>query len=107
MPEENLIKDEILSPEGVEEKLIEERAYQITLTGGGKFRTYCLQKCKKCNEEHRIPTGVHDTLKEAQHHSAEQMNFHSALVLKPSSVIGFLFEQITGKKPPKMDDDDA
>lgn len=104
---EDLLQDEILSPEGVEEKLLEERVYQITLTGGGKYRTYYAQKCGSCNDLHRTSTGVHDTLEKAQHHSAVQMNVQSALVLKPEKVFGFLFEQITGKKPPKMDDDDA
>jgi|SRR6187399_3266897 len=107
MTEENLMKDVVLSPELVEEKLIDQRIYQITMTGGGKFRTYYEQHCSTCASMHRTSTGVYDTLEEAQHHSATQMNLQSALVLKPSTVLAFIFEQITGKKPPKMDDDDA
>ena len=105
MPEENLIKDEVLSPEGVEEKLLEFQLYQVTLTGGGKFRTYYEHRCNKCEEVHRTSTGVHDTLEEAKKHVATQMNMQSAMVLNPLKVFGFLFEQITGRKPPKLDDD--
>lgn len=31
---------EVISPEGIEERVVHEEAYRITLTGGGKYRVY-------------------------------------------------------------------
>jgi hypothetical protein len=91
---DDVLKDEILSPEGVEEKLLFEQTYQITLTGGGKYRVYYFDK----RMGDRVPTGCYDTLPEAREATGTHMNMQSCLILDPKKVINFLFEQIAGRR---------
>ncbi len=55
-------KTEVISPEGVEEQLVEEFTFRITLTLGGKYRTYV-----KLSEKSKwYSEGISDTKKEAE-----------------------------------------
>jgi hypothetical protein len=93
---DDVLKDEIVSPEGVEEKLLFLQTYSITLTGGGKYRVYFEDK----RMGGRVSVGVYDTLPLAREAAGVQMNMQSCLILDPKKVINFLFEQITGNKRP-------
>lgn len=54
---------EIISPEGVEERLIEEIIFRVTMTGGGKFRLYggeqnALRTLEICETEELAKTNI-------------------------------------------------
>lgn len=57
-PDEKELR-EIISPEGVEERVIREAIFRVTMTGGGKFRGYVIQDGKV------IPREVYDTKEKA------------------------------------------
>lgn len=76
---------EVVSPEGVEERLVEETTFRITLTGGGKYR------CYHGSDSKLTSVGVHDTIEEAQKSCASGMIMVGGLTLHPEKVIDAIF----------------
>jgi hypothetical protein len=85
---------EIISPEGVEERLVEEWLFRITLTGGGKYRVYSGSTAKP------LPMDVHETLKLAREDLARGMALHGALVLHPEKILDILLKSSGPDKAP-------
>lgn len=92
MNDTKLRDDEILSPEGVEEKLIERWTFEITLTGGGKYRLY---ECKDGKDRHS--GHIVGTLKEARKSQARTMIMLGMLVDDPKATIDMLFKSLENK----------
>jgi hypothetical protein len=82
---DKLREKEILSPEGVEELIVYEYRFLITLTGGGKYRTYGVNNGKV------TPHGVHETLEAAKREVARAQVFVGALELDPKRAIDMMF----------------
>lgn len=82
---------EILSPEGVEERVEKEFIFRVTLTGGGKYRVYMIQNGAVSSH------GVYDTLKKAEEAMNRGMFVLGSLFLDPKATIEALFEK-EGKK---------
>ena len=74
----NKLKDEHISPEGVEEKVLTRLEYMITNTMGGKFRVY-----GPSDSGEAISVSVHNTMDEAKLAQAQQMLLFSALIVDP------------------------
>lgn len=80
---------EVISPEGVEERLLEEIKFELTMTQGGKFRFYYSTKGV------RQPGGVFDTKEEAQQRFYESIMVMGAFFLNPKETI----RRIRAEKP--------
>lgn len=82
--------NEILSPEGVEERVVFETGYRITMTGGGKHRIYLLT-----NDRPPQPIKVVDTKDQAM----KELGYHSmlmgAMINDPKAAIEALFQKKT------------
>lgn len=85
--------DEIMSPEGVEEKIVYKELLWITLTGGGKFRVYALGSGDRLTS-----IGVFDDLDKAKEILAQAMMLAAGLMLDPERTIKTL---LSGLKRPK------
>ena len=81
---ESMLKgsDELISPEGVEEKVIHKEEYIITLTGGGKYRLYTESTGNK-----RQDLGVVDELGKAKENLGQVMMVAAGLILDPEGTI--------------------
>jgi hypothetical protein len=92
----DVLKDEYLSPEGVEERIVDQRTYTITLTGGGKFRLYFEEK-----GERRHSVNVFETIEEARERLGYLMNMQGAMIIKPQMVISTILRDFFsgGEKP--------
>ena len=82
---------DILSPEGVEERVKLEMTYLVTLTQGGKYRLYYTK-----NGE-RIAGGVHDTIEGAYEAIGMRMGVIGALLNDPKGTIEMMMKSL-GKK---------
>lgn len=80
---------EIISPEGVEERVISEDIYRITMTGGGKYRIYHSSGGKL----HSI--GVLDTREEAEKKLGTGMLMHGGLLVAPKKTMELLLSSMT------------
>lgn len=78
---------EVISPEGVEERLIEEFVFRITLTGGGKYRVY-----GPGGKETRT-MGVYDTLAEAKKDAGYGMLILGGLIRDPEKTLDILLKK--------------
>lgn len=67
--------DDVISPEGVEERIEYERAFRVTMTGGGKFRTYGRTIVGGWE-----PVRTYDTIAEAFADVAKGMRFHGDVI---------------------------
>jgi hypothetical protein len=88
MSEPNLMKDVVLSPEGVEEKVVEVRTYQICLTGGGKFRVYYGEK------DCRHTVGIFDDINGARKRLGFIMNMNGAMIVRPDETIQMILKNL-------------
>ena len=85
---------EILSPEGVEERIVSERVYQITLTQGAKYRVYFI------NDGERNPVArIFETKEEAEKDLAKSMLLMASLEIDPQRTIEVILKDL--KKQPK------
>ena len=87
---------EVLSPEGVEERVVFEEGFRITLTGGGKHRVYHLQRGK----EPEAMT-ICDTLEEAKKHLAKMFAIKGMLTIDPKRTIDALFSGMRDEDQPE------
>lgn len=87
--------EEIMSPEGVEEKLIEATCFFMTLTQGGKYRVYAaiVCPCNNPNHSHEArPVGrVHNTKDEATKAAGTHMALMGSAMLDPRALLGAIF----------------
>jgi hypothetical protein len=93
MPEEDLMKGVLLSPEGVEERLVEQRKYQICLTQGGKFRVYYGER-RDDGKECRHTVGIFDDIKEARKRLGFIMNMNGAMIVRPDETIQMILKNL-------------
>lgn len=84
---------EVLSPEGVEERIEIEETFRITLTIGGKFRVYLVHNGKADS------IGVVDDLKRAKEQMGMAMLVSGGLITDPMKTIDHLLKGFD--KPPK------
>ena len=81
IPNEPTEHEEILSPEGVEERVVRRIEFVITNTLGGKFRIY--QSIGKKRE----PVSVHDTQPEAEKAAAQMIALAGHMLIDPKGTI--------------------
>lgn len=87
---------EIISPEGLEERVEREETYRITLTQGGKYRTYHVVRGKK-----PMPVSTHETFEEARRSVAKGMVINGLMVIDAEKALKLLLdEQEQGKGAP-------
>ena len=72
---------EILSPEGVKERVEQEFTFRITLTGGGKYRVYHVSDGKT------QPMHTYDTMARAVKDMAAGMVLHGSMLHDPKRTI--------------------
>jgi len=96
MSEPDLMKDVILSPEGVEEKVIEQRSFEICLTGGGKFRVYYNEK----GVTKRQTVGIFDEISKARERLGYIMNMQGAMIVRPDETIKMILKSVLGDDTP-------
>lgn len=89
----NKPRKEIISPEGIEEQVVIEQTYRITLTQGGKYRTYLIMLG---NIEESM--GTDNTLEEARKHMAMGMTIYAGLILNPKLIIDTLLKELKEDK---------
>ncbi len=77
---------DILSPEGVEERVKSEFIARVTMTGGGKYRVYLSPDDSRPPE----PIAVHNTLEDAKNQMAEAMILVGSLLRDPQKTIELL-----------------
>lgn len=70
---------ELMSPEGIEETIIAASTVLVTLTQGGKYRTYLLGRC-----DHVHSTGVYADEKQALEQMGMLCSIEGAMILEPS-----------------------
>ena len=90
--EKNVIKDEILSPEGIEEKVEKEFRFLITLTGGGKYRTYT------SDGDEIKPIGIHDTMEDAKKDVGFGMVFTGGMLVDPKKTVEGMLDMLKKSK---------
>lgn len=78
---------EVISPEGVEERLVEEFVFRITLTGGGKYRVY-----GPGGKADRT-MGIYGTLDEAKKDAGYGMPIFGGLIRDPEKTIDILLKK--------------
>lgn len=87
--------NEIVSPEGVEERVIEEFVFRITMTGGGKFRLYL-----PVGDGRIDATQIYDDEEKAKKEIGGAMMMFGGLLHSPKEVTGMLIKSLkrqTGK----------
>lgn len=72
---------EFISPEGVEERVIDHHEFHITLTGGGKYRTYATFKGQN------MPGRVFNSIEEARKGMGMDMLMLGSLEVDPIKTI--------------------
>lgn len=82
----NILKDakplgEMISPEGVEEKIIQETSFIVTQTQGGKFRSYVKQRGEL------KPVFIEDSKEKAFKRIGEGMIVMGGLITDPERMI--------------------
>lgn len=77
-----IIEREIMSEEGVEERVKSETTLRITLTGGGKYRLYFVD-----GDERPITVCVVDSLEAATKERAKMMVFTGSMQLNPQRTL--------------------
>lgn len=88
-----LTKDmEIMSPEGVEEKIVMACQHIMTLTQGSKYRIYAMGRCG-----HVHNMGVFDTEKAALEHIGLTMNLEGAMILEPMMMRELMMSKLSRK----------
>lgn len=81
---------EIISPEGVEERLVFETGIRITLTGGGKYRVYSIGSTGTHSHN------VYDNWAEAYTYAVKGLGIVSCMLFDPEGTIAEMLK--TGKK---------
>ena len=91
---EDLIR-EVVSPEGVEEQLVEEVVFQVTRTLGGKYRTYV----KRQNGSQVVPDHirVHDDRDSATKCVGEEMAILGMVMNDPKGTMDRILEGLKKK----------
>jgi len=91
---EQKVSREIISPEGVEERVELEITFRMTLTGGGKYRVYMEDNGKV------VPNPTIFTDKESGEKSiGTAMLIHGGMMLDPEKTIGVILDGLlTGRK---------
>lgn len=87
LPDDNK-HEEILSPEGVEERVVRRFECIITNTQGGKFRVY------QNSGKKREPISVHDTQPEAEEVAAQLIAMSGHMLIDPKGTIMKILEGI-------------
>ena len=80
LPDKNK-HEEILSPEGVEERVVKRFECMITNTLGGKFRVY------QSSGKKREPISIHDTQPEAEEAAAHFIAMSGHMLIDPKGTV--------------------
>ena len=85
--------DEIMSPEGVEESMVEGSMFFMTMTQGGKYRLYCaiVCPCGRPEHAHKVKSlGVFDSKEQATKMAGTHMMLMGSCMLDPKGTVAFL-----------------
>lgn len=82
---------EVISPEGVEERLVSEQVYQITLTGGGKYRVYNIN-----NRGKQAVIGIAETMDKAEMLLSSFLVVFAMMKIDPDAMIDYLMKNFKG-----------
>ena len=101
MTTEEIERTEIISPEGLDERVLEVHIGRITLTQGGKHRVYF--EARGAGQEQRGPTINHvsDSLEAAQKQLAQIMLVRAGLTLDEKKTLDHVIDAIASTKRPK------
>lgn len=83
---------EVLSPEGVEERVMLEAVVRVTLTGGGRYRIYA------GDTEHLTTLGVVESEEVAARRAALAMVTWGMFRIDPKAVIESLIDDLKGRE---------
>lgn len=78
---------EIISPEGVEERLVKELIVRITLTGGGKYRVYMIVESAEKGGLDIHPSSIHDTKDAAEKKAGGMMMVFGGMIIDPVNTL--------------------
>lgn len=84
---------EIVSPEGVEERVLMQYGFRVTLTGGGKYRIYA----KGESEKDWRSLEIHSTIEEAKQALGRFVMFTGLLLTDPNEAMKTIVEAIKNK----------
>ena len=85
---------EVLSPEGVEERVVHEEGFRVTLTAGGKYRIYML-----CDGDPK-PMGIEEDLEAAKKHGAGPTMLRAMMTLDRKKGVETIVEMIKATGDP-------
>lgn len=85
---------EVISPEGVEERLVKEVSFTITLTGGGKYRTY------QATDGRRMSLSVQNTEAEAKDDIALAMGLMGMFLHDPKGAMQTIKDSLKKRETP-------
>lgn len=91
---------EIVSPEGVEERVVKEAVIRITLTGGGRFRVYADTWDGEASRYHDSTVGVFDDQKSAEKAAGEHMILLGGMIARPQETIALLIDAMKNERRP-------
>lgn len=83
---------EIISPEGLDERVVHEETFRITLTQGGKYRVYHVGNSGKA-----IPMGIHEALEPAKKDMGMGMTIVGALEVDAKRTLDAIFDILKKK----------
>lgn len=84
--------NEIISPEGVEERVELEETFRMTMTQGGKFRVYHIR------EGQTNSVGIYDTREAARKFLGEGMMVFGAMLADPKKTIQLIIDELGGRR---------
>lgn len=84
---------EVMSPEGVEERVVHDGGFRITLTCGGKYRVYRLENGRA------VPLGLDDSLEGAKKSIAKMAILEGMLVVDPEQCSRMILRAMKGGAP--------
>lgn len=84
----NKLEEDVMSPEGLEERVKQTNTYEITLTQGGKYRGYAI------DGNRRTALGISDTFDDAKKKLAMHMGLMASMVVDPKKTLDLVFSMM-------------